>query len=246
LHLQVAQVLQKQGESTMQHQANGHTHERRRKYQLSRYPTSLIDVWGAKNGARLTLRPVLPQDDGLLGNMILGLSRATRTNRFHGAVNALSDEALQQMTCIDYRRHMAFVITAHEDHRERVVADARFVVDERGDGAEFAIVVDDHWQRLGLGERAIGALATAADRQGLYWLHGSVLSGNAPMLSLVQRCDFSCTPDHNEEHLVCIERRLSSHAPKRETPPRRYWPPSWLSLRHGPAGSSLPTQHEAR
>jgi GNAT superfamily N-acetyltransferase len=227
----------------MQHQANGHTHERRRKYQVSRYPTSLIDVWGVKNGARLTLRPVLPQDDGLLAHMIQGLSRATRTNRFHGAVNALSDEALQQMTCIDYRRHMAFVITANEGNRERLVADARFVVDERGDGAEFAIVVDDSWQRLGLGERAIGALATAADRQGLSWLHGSVLSANAPMLSLVQRCDFSCSPDRNEEHLVCIERRLGSHAQKREKPPRRYWPPSWLSLRSGPAASNLPTMH---
>lgn len=227
----------------MEHQTNSHTHERRRQYQVSRYPTSLIDVWGAKNGSKLTLRPVLPQDDGLLGNMIQGLSRATRKNRFHGAVNALSDETLQQMTCVDYRKHMAFVITAHEGNRERLVADARFVVDESGDSAEFAIVVDDNWQRLGLGERAIEALATAADRQGLSWLHGSVLSANAPMLSLVQRCDFSCTPDRNEEHLVCIERRLGGHAQKHETPPRRYWPPSWLSPRHGPGTSSAPTQH---
>jgi GNAT superfamily N-acetyltransferase len=239
----VAQGLQNQGESTMQHQANGHTHERRRMHQLCRYPTSLIDVWSAKNGSKLTLRPVLPQDDGLLANMIHGLSRTTRTNRFHGAVNALSDESLQQMTCVDYYRHMAFVITAHEGSRERVVADARFVVDERGDGAEFAIVVDDNWQRLGLGERAIGALATAADRLGLSWLHGKVLSANAPMLSLVQRCDFSCTPDRHEERLVNIERRLGSHVHKRETPPRRYWPPSWPGLSVSPAASSLPTQH---
>jgi GNAT superfamily N-acetyltransferase len=227
----------------MQHQANGHTHERRRKYQLSRYPTSLIDVWGAKNGAKLTLRPVLPQDHGLLGNMIQGLSRATRNNRFHGAVNELSDDTLQQMTCVDYQRHMAFVISAHENNRERLVADARFVIDERGDGAEFAIVVDDNWQRLGLGERAIGALAAAADRQGLSWLHGSVLSANAPMLSLVQRCDFGCTPDRQDDHLVCIERRLGMHALKRDTAPQRYWPPSWLTLRRSPAArASTPQQ----
>jgi GNAT superfamily N-acetyltransferase len=238
----MSQALPKQRKSTMQHQANGHAHERRRQYQVSRYPTSLIDVWTAKNGTRLTLRPVLPQDDGLLGTMIQGLSRATRYNRFHGAVNALSAEALQRMTCVDYLTHMAFVITAHEGNRERLVADARFVVDRSGDGAEFAIVVDDNWQRLGLGERAIGALAAAADRQGLSWLHGSVLSGNTPMLSLVQRCEFGCTSDRQDDLLVCIERRLGKHTVKRDPPLRRYWPPHWLNLRHSPEASA-PTQN---
>jgi GNAT superfamily N-acetyltransferase len=230
----------------MQQQANSPTPERRSSYQISRYPTSMIDVWGAKNGARLTLRPVLPQDSGLLGNMIQGLSRATRNNRFHGAVNALSPETLRQMTCVDYRRHLAFVISTQVAKREQVVADARFVIDERGDGAEFAIVVDDSWQRLGLGERAINALAAAADRQGLSWLHGSVLSANAPMLSLVQRCEFCCTPDREDDHIVCIERRLDARAPKRDSLKQRYWPPRWLSLRQQPAVAAASANKSTR
>jgi acetyltransferase len=206
-----------------------HSQERRSTYQISRYPAALIDIWNLDNGARLLLRPVLPQDGALLSSMIQGLSRTTRRNRFHGAVNALSSDALRHMTCVDYRRHVAFVITTFQADRERVVADARFVIDERGDGAEFALVVDDQWQRLGLGVRAMQALGLAAQRQGLSWLHGCVLSANVPMLSLMQSCQFSCVADREDESLVRVERRLSVHQSMQNTVRKRNWPQRWFS-----------------
>jgi GNAT superfamily N-acetyltransferase len=212
----------------------GHPPERRSAYQICRYPATLIDVWSLRNGTRMTLRPVLPQDSGLLGTMIAGLSRATRYNRFHGAVNALSADALRHMTCVDYRNHFAFVVTAFNLNQERVVADARFVVDSSGEGAEFALVVDDRWQRLGLGERAMQALAHAADRQGLSWLHGSVLSANVPMLALMRRCQFFCAPDREDERLVRVERSPGACAVAPNRSLRRYWPSRWFSALRNP------------
>ena len=221
----------------MQHSPSGHAHERRSSYQINRYPAAWIDVWHLRNGERLTLRPVLPQDGGLLGHMIEGLSRATRHNRFHGAVNGLSADALTQMSSVDYRRHLAFVITTVESERERVVADARYAVDESGEGAEFALVVDDRWQRKGLGERAMRALSHAAHRQGLSWLHGCVLSANAPMLSLMQRCQFCCTPDREDDHLVRVERSLAATSAKPSPTRSRSWFFRWLNAAPGAARS---------
>lgn len=200
-------------------------------YRIGHYPATLIDVWALRNGTRVTLRPVLPQDHGLLGDMIRRLSQATRYNRFHGAVNGLSYDALRLMTQVDYVRHLALVITTTDCKHERVVADARYVVNDEGDSAEFAIVVDDEWQRRGLAERAMRLLGTAAQQQGLGWLHGSVLSANAPMLSLMQRCAFRCTPNRKDDRLVQVEARVD-HA----TPTPAAWrgasgPLRWLAAR---------------
>ena len=200
-------------------------------YRIGHYPATLIDVWTLRNGSRVTVRPVLPQDHGLLGDMIGRLSQATRSNRFHGAVSGLSYESLRQMTQVDYLRHLAFVITTTDCNRERVVADARYVVDDEGDSAEFAIVVDDEWQRRGLAERAIRVLGTAARQQGLGWLHGSVLSANAPMLSLMQRCAFRCTPHRKDDRLVQVEARVDRAPPTRAAWREAIGPLRWLASR---------------
>src|ERR1700674_2894603 len=119
----------------------------------------------------------------------------------------LSADALRRMTQVDYQRHLAFVITTFDAGHEIVVAEARYAVDDDGDGAEFALVVNDHWQRNGLGKRAMHALS-AATRAGLRWLHDSVLSSNAPMLSPMQHCRFRCTLDRVDARLVHVEARL--------------------------------------
>lgn len=198
-------------------------------YQISHYPAALIDAWMLRDGARVTLRPVLPQDHGLLGDMIQRLSQATRYNRFHGAVSGLSCAMLQHLTQVDYRRHLAFVITTTDGEMERVVADARYAVDDEGDSAEFAIVVDDEWQRRGLAERAVRALGVAARRGGLRWLHGSVLSANAPMLALMQRCQYRCTPHRKDDRLVHVETRVDDATPKTASRRAILWPRRWLA-----------------
>jgi len=179
-------------------------------HMLDRYPAELIDVWHGRTGGRFTLRPVLPQDDAPLGELIRRLSPAARRARFHASIAALPDATLQAMTRVDYRRRLGIVVTTREHDREVIVGDARYEVDDDGHAAEFAIVVDDLWRRSGIGAHAMDALCRAAARAGVRWLHGTVLAGNAPMLALMRRCGFCCTPSGDDEALVHVERRLES------------------------------------
>lgn len=210
-------------------------------YQINHYPAALIDVWTLPDRTRLTLRPVLPQDDRLLGDLIGRVSRTTLRNRFHGAVNGVSANRLLQMSCVDYRQHLAFVVTLLESGCEKIVADARYCIDEDGEGAEFALLIDDAWQRRGLGARAMGALAGAARSAGLNWLHGDVLASNLPMLALMQRCRFCCTPDLADDRLMRAEMRLGNPAATAPSSPRLAWFPRWLSGRA--AGFANPVQN---
>lgn len=176
---------------------------------VPQYPTGQIDVWRLRDGTRIMQRPVLPQDAALLGDLVARLSVKTRRNRFHGPVKELSITCLDQMSCVDHAGHVAFVMTTFVEGRERIIADARYVVDDRGDGAEFAVLVDDDWQGFGLGQRAMNILMQVANLAGLRWFHGEVLACNAPMLALMRRCNFCCTPDEDDDNLVHVETVLS-------------------------------------
>jgi acetyltransferase len=181
------------------------------RYEIHHYPAALIDMRTLPDGRRLMLRPVLPQDEPLLAGLVGRLSSAGRRNRFHGAVN-IGPAQLQRMSRVDYARELAFVITACKGGTECVVADARYCVDADAQGAEFALMVDERWQRLGLGCWAMQALRDAAQSSGLTWLHGEVLSDNAPMRALMQRCGLCCTADPEDDRLVQVQLRLG-HAP---------------------------------
>lgn len=180
----------------------------------------LTDAWYLSDGTRIVLRPVQPKDSPLLSAMMARLSSQTKYNRFHGAVNNLTSTHLRYMSCVDQQRHVAFVLTTRHNGEENIIADARYVVDEdaSSESAEFAIMVEDHWQRLGLAEHAMHALTTAATSNGLRWLHGDVLADNCPMLALMQRCHFCCTPDRSDEKMVHAEILLSPNAQRSTTP----------------------------
>lgn len=188
--------------------------ERRRPTPTRSYPTALIDVWRLRDGSRITLRPVLPQDSHLLGDLISRLSPSARRNRFHGAVNKVSGQWLDKMTCVDHEQHVAFVMTTTKNSHEQIIADARYFVnkDELGDSAEFAVVVDESWHRRGLGVRAMQALASTAADAGIRWLQGDVLANNQSMLTLMRKCNFCCTPNLQDDDLVIAQTSLSTNA----------------------------------
>jgi len=160
------------------------------RYAICRYPTTLIDIWRSPRGEQFVLRPVLPQDQGLLRDFYESLSPRSRRLRFHGAVKGPSPQTLAAMAEVDPAKHLALVVTFVSEGVETLVADARYVVDETGRGGEFAIAVSDVWQRRGIAARALAGLVKAARLQGLDWLWGDVLQGNAAMEGLMERAGF--------------------------------------------------------
>lgn len=207
-------------------------------YHIHHYLAMLIETRLHRRAHPLTLRPILPQDAQLLGRLMDSLAPQTRCNRFHGPLR-LSSNHVRQMSHVDYTNHLALVVTADVDGAEQLIADARYVVEPDGDGAEFALVVADGWQCQGVGAWAMQSLQRAAAKAGLQRLHGDVLNGNLPMLSLMQRCGFALSPDAEDERVVKAQRRLVAYgvplpAVRRDIRSwlRRAWSASHQALAH--------------
>jgi len=171
------------------------------------------DRWTLPNGTRLSIRPVQPHDAPQLEALITGLGTRDRCWRFHGAVNGVTPERLRSMVTPGTPQQLALVATAHMPRGETLVADVRCVLDETGRAAEFGLMVASGWRRLGVGQHAMAALQAAAAGLGLSWLYGSVRADNLPMLALMQRCGFRCTPHRGDDHLVVVEAHLASVHP---------------------------------
>jgi acetyltransferase len=94
------------------------------------------------------VRPIHPDDDAIESAFIRGLSRDSRYNRLLSG-RKLTPQEIRRLTRIDYEREMAFIALAPDGGQASLLGVARYVRDSDGDGAEFALVVADAWQRRG-------------------------------------------------------------------------------------------------
>lgn len=178
-------------------------------YPLGHYPTRWIDVWTLADGRRVAERPVLPQDAALEQALVRGLSAEARYQRFFAPIRELPADWLAQLTQIDYRQQQAFIAETFVAGQPQAVAEARYVVDDDGQGGDFALMVADDWRCHGLGRRLLQLLIDSAGEAGLPALHGDVLATNRGMLTLAQRLGFRVTrhPDGGAQ-VLRVQRRL--------------------------------------
>jgi len=163
-----------------------------------------------KDGRPVALRVAGAEDAVAVQRFVRGLSEQSRRYRFFAPVRELSLEQLERLTRSHPPDELALVgeITA-ETGESRIVALAQYVVCEPLD-AEFAVVVDDAWQRQGLGMQLVGALAEQAARAGVTALSGFVLPDNWPMLSFLARLDCELDAD-SDPNLIRAVKRLEAH-----------------------------------
>ena len=168
----------------------------------------LFPIWRTADIAPVTLRQIRPDDAGALQGFVRALSPASRRLRFHAALNELSEATLKALTCVDQRGHVAFVLTVTERGTERIVGEARYAVSGDRETAEFGIAVADTFRGLGLADRLLAKLVDAARADGLRWLVGEVLAGNARMLGFIRRYGFAATTRGVAPGLVRVERSV--------------------------------------
>lgn len=176
-----------------------------------RYPFDLVDVWHARDGTRVLIRPVHSQDLELAREFVRALSPESRYNRFHQPLNDLTPQMARWATHVDYQRHLALIAVVYEDGREVEIGAARYVVRaDDAEAAEFAIAIADRWHRQGVAERLLRGLIAVAARRGIRWLEGDVLASNRGMRALARKLGFQSREPHGDARLVKVSRCVTT------------------------------------
>jgi RimJ/RimL family protein N-acetyltransferase len=141
-----------------------------------------------KDGAPILIRPIRPDDKGLLESGLRYLSETSVQRRFLAPKRSFSRAELRYLTEVDGRDHVALVVESPVDPVRRVIAVARFVRwQNEPEAAEAAIVVADDWQQRGLGTLLAERLADEARGAGITRFTATMASDNVPAHKLMLR-----------------------------------------------------------
>jgi RimJ/RimL family protein N-acetyltransferase len=140
-----------------------------------------------RDGTRILVRPILPEDKQALREGFDRLSERSRYRRFLTSLEHLSDRQLRDLTEVDYVDHMAWVAVDPSRPERPGIGVARYVrLPEEPTAAEAAVTVIDEYQGRGIGTILLGLLAGSARAHGIRCFRGYVLAENAPMMEVLQ------------------------------------------------------------
>lgn len=158
------------------------------------YPSHLTQEWPMREGRRVTVRAVQPEDAALMLDFFQRMSPEARYYRFMERIEVMPPGLVARFTQVDYDREMALVALTDEDGVTQQIGAARYTLTADGESVEFALVIDDRWQRSGLGRRLMGALMDCARDKSYRYMVGDVLADNEKMLRLMGSLGFSVLP----------------------------------------------------
>lgn len=170
------------------------------------YPRKYVEEWRLEDGTPVTLRPVRPEDEPLEFELFDTFSEETWRHRFFGPMREVTHKDMVRYTNIDYRREIAIDGFIEEDGKEKMIGVGRIIIDPSKNIGEFAVVVGDPWQGLGLGEKLTDAVIGVAEDKGLKEIYGVVLKDNVRMLNLCRKLGF--TIEEEDEDTVRVSFRL--------------------------------------
>lgn len=142
-----------------------------------------------RDGARLTVRPIRPDDAPRLQAFHMRLSPESIYLRYLGPHPVLTQPEAERLTTLDYQTRMAFVAIREEGGENHIVGVARYnaLGPERPDEAEAAIVIEDPYQGRGLGTVLMERLLAYSRTHGIRSIVAEISAGNDRMLRFMQR-----------------------------------------------------------
>jgi acetyltransferase len=150
------------------------------------YPQEFIRHVTLKNGTRVHIRPIRPDDAARLVVAYSRLSAHSAYQRFFATMRRLPPDWARFLATVDYQRRLALVAERPSENGPELLGVARYEPSDDGT-PEVAFVILDAWQNQGLGTMLFHALLEAAAARGLRRFRAYVLADNARMLDLISR-----------------------------------------------------------
>ncbi len=168
------------------------------------YPRELEECVVLKDGSKITLRPIRPEDEHAHREFLASLSEEDLRRRFFGVVRREFDHKdLARFTQIDYDREMAFIAQVDGRRGEpQTLGVSRTVTKPDNSEAEFAIVIRSDLKGQGLGSMLFKKSIDYTRERGTTKLVGQTMTENLGMQALARKFGFVITKSPEDPELV--------------------------------------------
>ncbi|NVF12826.1 bifunctional acetate--CoA ligase family protein/GNAT family N-acetyltransferase [Vreelandella maris] len=176
--------------------------EQRPPFAIRPYPQQLEQTIETRNGQCYSLRPIRPEDEGSLVEMLRHSTSDDVRLRFFAAIRRFDHAFAARLTQIDYDREMAFI--AMPPDKQEIVGVVRLSADPDKEKAEFAIMVRSDMKGTGLGYRLMQQMIDYARESGLQQVFADVLRENHAMREMAKEFGFVVQPANDETDTVMV------------------------------------------
>lgn len=156
---------------------------------IASYPNKYVAIRELKNDVQVLLRPIKPEDEGRFNELFRSLSEETRRFRFFEIIKELSHETLTRYCNLDYDREIA-IVAELQNGRRKIIGAVRLILEPDRKSGEYAILVGDLWQSLGLGSKLMDHIVDIAKDMHLERIYGYVIRDNYKMMNLCSKKGF--------------------------------------------------------
>jgi acetyltransferase len=156
---------------------------------IASYPQKYVAVRRLKNETHVSFRPIKPEDEGSFNEFLKSISVESMRFRFFEIIKEMSHEALTRYCNLDYDREIAVIAELQEGNKP-VIGAVRLIVGPRGKSGEFAVLVSDKWQGLGLGSKLMDMLVEIGKDMRVNKIYGYVSAYNYKMRQLCEKKGF--------------------------------------------------------
>ncbi|TVM14114.1 GNAT family N-acetyltransferase [Oceanidesulfovibrio indonesiensis] len=179
------------------------------------YPRELEVCVTLKDGRRVFLRPIRPEDEPAHWEFLEHVSAEDMRYRFFSNIGELPRTEMAKLTHIDYDREMAFIakgseVCGDESGEEKTLGVVRASTSPDNEVAEFAILIRSDLKRLGLGKQLMQKIIEYCRSRGTHKIVGQALAENAGMVGLAEAVGFEVTKDF-EDDVYNFEQILNPH-----------------------------------
>ncbi len=174
---------------------------------LRPYPESLIKEATLKDGTKITLRPIKPEDEPMWLEMLASCSKESIYHRFRYDFYFDSHEIASQFCFIDYDREIAIVAEVNIEGEKKLIGVGRLIADPDIEMMEYAILITDTWQKKELGFTITKYCLEIAQSRGIKSLTAETTTDNKPMISVFRKLNFKIK--FNEDTTVTVTKNIS-------------------------------------
>jgi acetyltransferase len=172
------------------------------------YPNRWQRAGAMKDGTIVRMRPIRPEDEGLLRVFFSKVAAHDLRLRFFSPVRDLNHPFVARLTQLDYGRAIAFIVF-REDYHE-VLGMVHLHADANYETGEFAILVRSDLKGQGLGWMLMQLMLDYARAERLKRITGHVLRENKTMLKMCEELGFASATIHGVPEVLAVTFVLDS------------------------------------
>ncbi len=172
------------------------------------YPIQYVGTWNAKDKTKVTVRPILPEDEALLVKFHQILSDRTVFMRYLQPMllqERVMHERLARICHVDYDREIALVAeTLDSKGEQNIMGVVRLSRIHGTNEARLSVLVGDPYQGIGLGGELVRRAVDVARKEKMNRLSAVLTTDNQMMLHIFEKCGFRIEPVDNDKLVAAV------------------------------------------